>query len=217
VDPTLSKITVGEWLPLWLDLQVQLKPTMIVRYGVALRRHPSRWELAPFPDHCLGRLELGARPGRRGTCVGNRPVRHGVLSLALSAAVRDGRLMPNVAEGVSYHGSWARPKCFLTHDQVLALAERRKSLTSSRTTAPSRRTRELRHIAASLPIAAGANVKGYPADDRARLYWDKPGCRCNASATVARRFPTAWHCLAPSRPRPPGAAYQPRTAEDLPP
>jgi hypothetical protein len=27
VDPTLSKITVGEWLPQWLARQVQLKPT----------------------------------------------------------------------------------------------------------------------------------------------------------------------------------------------
>jgi hypothetical protein len=72
VDPALSKITVGEWLPLWLALQVKLKPTTMVRYEVALRRQIlSRWELVPFPDHCLGRLELGARPGRRGTCVGN--------------------------------------------------------------------------------------------------------------------------------------------------
>jgi hypothetical protein len=38
VDPTLSKITVGEWLPVWLALQVKLKPTTMVRYEVALRR-----------------------------------------------------------------------------------------------------------------------------------------------------------------------------------
>jgi hypothetical protein len=31
VDPTLSKITVGEWLPQWLARQVQLKATTMVR------------------------------------------------------------------------------------------------------------------------------------------------------------------------------------------
>jgi hypothetical protein len=31
VDPTLSKITVGEWSPQWLARQVQLKPTTMVR------------------------------------------------------------------------------------------------------------------------------------------------------------------------------------------
>src|SRR5688500_17371664 len=49
VDPTLSKITVREWLPRWLALQVQLKPTMMVRYEVALRRQIlPRWELVPL-------------------------------------------------------------------------------------------------------------------------------------------------------------------------
>jgi hypothetical protein len=49
VDPTLSKITVGEWLPRWLALQVQLKPTTMVRYEVALRRQIlPRWELVPL-------------------------------------------------------------------------------------------------------------------------------------------------------------------------
>jgi len=76
VDPTLSKITVGEWLPRWLALQVQLKPTTMVRYEVALRRQIlPRWELVPVSDHSLGRFELGARPDRRGTRASNRPVR----------------------------------------------------------------------------------------------------------------------------------------------
>jgi Phage integrase, N-terminal SAM-like domain len=49
VDPTLSKITVGEWLPRWLALQVQLKPTTMVRYEVALRNQIlPRWELVPL-------------------------------------------------------------------------------------------------------------------------------------------------------------------------
>jgi hypothetical protein len=78
---------------------------------------------APVPDPPLGRFELGAQPDRRGTCSGNRPVRPRVLSLGLTAAVRDGRLVRNVAEGVPLPRVAATPKRFLTHDQVHALAE----------------------------------------------------------------------------------------------
>ena len=77
VDPALSKITVGEWLPEWLALQVQLKPSTMVRYDVALRcqilpRFESR---APVPDYSLRGLQLGTELDRRGTCAGDRPLR----------------------------------------------------------------------------------------------------------------------------------------------
>jgi integrase len=48
---------------------------------------------------------------------------HRVLSLGLIAAVRDGRLVRNVAEGVPLPRVVAIPKRFLTHDRVQALAE----------------------------------------------------------------------------------------------
>ena len=56
---------------------------------------------------------------------GLRPIRRSgrVLSLGLTAAVRDGRLIRNVAEGVPLPRVVATPKRFLTHDQVQALAE----------------------------------------------------------------------------------------------
>ena len=61
VDPALSKITVGEWLPRWLAHQVQLKPTTMVRYEVALRRQIlPRWEVVPLARITHSeRLELG--------------------------------------------------------------------------------------------------------------------------------------------------------------
>jgi len=125
VDPTLSKITVGEWLPRWLALQVQLKPTTMVRYEVALRRQIlPRWELVPLSrithsdvsSWVHGLTDEGLAPAT---------VRyaHRVLSLALTAAVRDGRLIRNVAEGVPLPRLVATPKRFLAHDQVQALAE----------------------------------------------------------------------------------------------
>jgi hypothetical protein len=48
---------------------------------------------------------------------------HRVLSVALTAAVRNGRLVRNVAEGVPLPRVVGKPKRFLTHDQVQALAE----------------------------------------------------------------------------------------------
>ena len=40
---------MGEWLPRWLTFQVQLNPTTMVRYEVALRRQIlPRWELVPL-------------------------------------------------------------------------------------------------------------------------------------------------------------------------
>jgi hypothetical protein len=93
VDPALSKITVGEWLSQWLALQVQLKPTTMVRYEVALRSQIlPRWELVPLSrithsdvsSWVHGLIDEGLAPAT---------VRyaHRVLSLALTAAVRDGR------------------------------------------------------------------------------------------------------------------------------
>ena len=101
VDPTLSKITVGEWLPRWLALQVQLKPTTMVRYEVALRRQICRaGSTCPWPRSPIPSLELGARPDRQGL----RQRRSGTPTGAvpgLTAAVRDGRLVRNAPRGTS--------------------------------------------------------------------------------------------------------------------
>jgi hypothetical protein len=49
VDPARSKTTIGEWLRAWLALQVQLKPSTMVRYDVALRcQILPRFELVPL-------------------------------------------------------------------------------------------------------------------------------------------------------------------------
>ena len=48
---------------------------------------------------------------------------HRVLSLALAAAVKDGRMVRNVAEGVPLPRVVRKKKRFLTHEQVAQLAE----------------------------------------------------------------------------------------------
>jgi integrase len=125
VDPALSKITIGEWLPEWLALQVQLKPSTMVRYEVALRCQilPS-FEFVP-----LSRITHSEVSGwvqnliDEGLAPATVRYAHRVLSLGLMAAVRDGRLVRNVAEGVPLPRVVAIPKRFLSHDQVQALAD----------------------------------------------------------------------------------------------
>ena len=125
VDPTLSKITIGEWLPQWLARQVQLKPTTMVRYEVALRRQIlPRWEFVSLAKITHSDVSSWVHSlTDEGLAPATVRYAHRVLSLALTAAVRDGRLVRNVAEGVPLPRVVGKPKRFLTHDQVQALAE----------------------------------------------------------------------------------------------
>ena len=102
VDPTLSKITVGEWSPQWLARQVQLKPTTMVRYEVALRRQIlPRWESVPLAKITHSDVSSWVHSlTAEGLAPATVRYAHRVLSLALTATVRDGRLVRNVAEGV---------------------------------------------------------------------------------------------------------------------
>jgi integrase len=125
VDPTLSKITVGEWLLQWLAHQVQLKPTTMVRYEVALRRQIlPRWEFVPLAKITHSDVSSWVHSlTDEGLAPATVRYAHRVLSLALTAAVRDGRLVKNVAEGVPLPRVVGKPKRFLIHDQVQTLAE----------------------------------------------------------------------------------------------
>jgi integrase len=115
---------VGEWLPRWLTFQVQLKPTTMVRYEVALRRQIlPRWELVPLSRithsavsswvHGLTTKDLLRQPS--GTPP--RPVsgaHSGRPRWTARPERRGGRTSPRVV---------GKPERFLTHDQVRALAE----------------------------------------------------------------------------------------------
>jgi integrase len=125
VDPALSKITVGEWLSDWLAVQVQLKPTTMVRYEVAVRcQILPRFERVPLSRITHSEVSSWVQSLiDEGLAPATVRYAHRVLSLGLAAAVRDGRLVRNVADGVPLPRVVAPPKRFLTHDQVQALAE----------------------------------------------------------------------------------------------
>jgi integrase len=125
IDPALAKITVGEWVQRWYGQQVQLKPSTCVRYDVAIRcQILPAWENVALSRVAHSDVSTWVqRLGAAGLAPATIRYAHRVLSLALSAAVKDGRIVRNVAEGVPLPRVVRRPKRYLSHAQVAALAE----------------------------------------------------------------------------------------------
>jgi integrase len=122
VDPTRSKITVGEWADQWLAARVDLAPKTLERYEGILSRHiRPRW----------GRVQLSAvrhaeiQRWLAGLDLAPASIRktYRVLSMALAYAVKDGRLAVNPAAGVSLPRIHETEKRYLTHQQVAELAD----------------------------------------------------------------------------------------------
>jgi integrase len=104
---------------------VQLKLTTKVRYEVIVRRQVlTHWEDVPLAkvtySGVCGWVEKLSREGLSPSTVRKA---HLVLSLALKAAVKDGRLVRNVADDVPLPRMLTPSKRYLTHTQVHALAE----------------------------------------------------------------------------------------------
>ena len=123
VDPALAQVTVGEWADRWLAGQAHLKPSTHSRYAGILRSHVvPRW----------GRVRLGGvshadvQSWITGLASDLSPASvqkvHRVLSLILDLAVKDGRLVRNVATGVNLPRVGKPEHHYLTHEQVEDLA-----------------------------------------------------------------------------------------------
>jgi integrase len=123
IDPILSKLTVGTWVRRWLDLQVQLKPTTRVRYGVAVRcQILPRWESVSLAKVTHGEVSAWVRQLSQELSPASVRYAYRVFSLSLAAAVKDGRMVRNAAEGVPLPRVVSRPKRFLGHEEVASLA-----------------------------------------------------------------------------------------------
>ncbi len=146
VDPRLSKITVGEWAPRWLATKVNLKPTTRVTYEILLNKHvlPAWGDTRLASVTHEGVAAWVAALEARGLSASSIRQTHRVFALLLGLAVRDGRLARNPAAGVPLPRAVRAEQVYLTHAQVDELANA---------------AGESRHTAASLAIAAGANVK----------------------------------------------------------
>lgn len=124
VDPRAGKVTVGVWAERWLDVQVQLKATTQARYRSILDVHViPRWgeaELAKVRHSDVQKWVADLSSVRSPATV--RKI-HRVLSQVLGSAVKDGRLVRNVAEGIALPRVRSKERRYLTHEQVSDLAD----------------------------------------------------------------------------------------------
>lgn len=124
VDPRAGTVTVGVWAEQWLDGQVQLKATTRARYRSILDVHViPRWgavEVAKVRHADVQRWVADLSSTRSPATV--RKI-HRVLSQILGSAVKDSRLVRNVAEGIALPRVRSKERRHLTHQQVADLAD----------------------------------------------------------------------------------------------
>lgn len=123
VDPALGKITVAQWSERWLAGQAHLKPSTYERYASVVREHviPAWGQLSlANVSHADVQTWVSRLTAARSASTARKA--HRVLSLMLSLAVRDGRLVKNPADGVGLPRETERDRLYLTHTQVRELA-----------------------------------------------------------------------------------------------
>ena len=119
-----AKVTVGSVAEQWISGKVNLKPTTLARYDVALKVHVlPRWKATP-----LDRVEHTAvqdwvaelsRSGQSGASVRKS---YGVLTAILDRAVRDKRMPTNPARSINLPALNEQRRKYLTAVQVSKLA-----------------------------------------------------------------------------------------------
>ena len=124
IDPALSRVTLESWANEWMRGQVQLKPTTVVSYAHALRKHiVPKWGDRRIND--ISHAEIQAWVGELARVRAPQTVRntYAVLSQVFSYAVRDGRLLRNPADGIQLPRRVKSTRAYLTHTQVHRLAD----------------------------------------------------------------------------------------------
>lgn len=132
VDDRRGRILFADWSARWLASKVDLKPTTRTRYEGILRVHltPAFGHLpigeithADVSAFVAGLLAGDEGAGRRPLTASSVRQVHRVLSLVLSFAVKDGRLVRNVAEGVPLPRAAKPDKRFLSLEELRTLAD----------------------------------------------------------------------------------------------
>lgn len=121
VDPTLARVTVSDWMELWLGSRQDLRATTRTRVVGIVQKHVQP-ALGPVPLGELTRLQVqqwaAALPGSPESV---RKIVN-VLSGALQLAIDDGRLASNPAVRLKLPKPVRASKRYLTHDEAAALA-----------------------------------------------------------------------------------------------
>jgi integrase len=123
VDPTRSKMTVGEWAEHWYSAQLQLKATTLSGYRYSLDAHVlPRWGGVRLVE--IGHADVQAWVARLAMGLAGSTVRQIYLVLAglTKYAIRDGRLTRNPCEGIQLPRVLKKQHGYLTHAQVRQLA-----------------------------------------------------------------------------------------------
>jgi integrase len=124
VDPTRSRITVGEWAEQWYEAQLQLKATTLSGYRYTLDRHViPTWGTVRLVD--IGHADVQTWVTKLTKTLAASTVRQIFLVLAGLAkyAVRDGRLSRNPCEGVQLPRVVKEQRGYLSHAQLRQLAD----------------------------------------------------------------------------------------------
>ena len=124
VDPTLSRVTVGDWCETWLATRTDLRPSTLDRVEGILRRNirPSLGNVA-LGD--LNRLQVQQWASALSETQSPWSVRKIVntLSGALKLGVDDGRIVANPAAKLKLPKVVKKGKRYLSHEQVHSLAD----------------------------------------------------------------------------------------------
>ncbi|MEO9240258.1 MAG: site-specific integrase [Jatrophihabitantaceae bacterium] len=124
IDPAMARMTIEVWSQRWLDSQAHLKASTRERYAGLLREHVApRWGRVKLSDvrHADVQAWVSDLAANRSPSTAIKA--HRVLSLVLSLAVRDGRLVRNPADGMSLPREVQRDRRYLSHAEVHALAD----------------------------------------------------------------------------------------------
>jgi hypothetical protein len=116
VDPALARVTLAEWSRTWMDGQAHLSATTSERYAGVIRKHiEPRWANVPLAR--VSHSDVQAWVTQLSQTLSPASVRkiHGVLSLILDMAVKDGRLARNVAAKVNLPRPVKADQRYLTH------------------------------------------------------------------------------------------------------
>ena len=123
IDPSRAKVTMGEWSERWLAGTAHLKPSTRERYEGILRAHIlPRWRTTNLDNISHSAVQGWVTELSKELQPATVRKVHRVLSLILTLAVKDGRLVRNPATDINLPRVRSTEQRYLTHEQVHALA-----------------------------------------------------------------------------------------------
>jgi integrase len=129
IDPSKSRVLIGEWLDAWMESRSDWRPTSRERARGTVEFH-IKPQLGKYPLGALDHKTVQTWAGGLSKSQGPSSVRKivNVLSGSLQMAVKDGRIPANPAHGLNLPKVGKASKRYLSHDEVRDLADAVDSL-----------------------------------------------------------------------------------------